>query len=143
MIVIKNCITNYEIRTIINVDNSNLITIWREIQPIVLNTPTEGKCFEIQEVDNDADNQQVAYTDDELQEMALQYYIMINGYAPGYIDISTDKDDSKAVIHLYDINELDGVGYTSTYNWYTVNRYTAKGYDFFENEIDLTDVFSN
>lgn len=124
--------------------NSNLITIWKEIHPMVSNFPNEGICFEIQNNDNgsimNADEQQVAYTDDELQDMALQYYTMINGYAPSYVDVDTVLDDNMVMIHLYDLNEQDSVGFTSTYDWCTVNRYTAKGYDFNENEIDLTDV---
>jgi hypothetical protein len=78
-----------------------------------------------------------AYTDD-LQKRGIQYYSILTGITPAYAEIDSDIDDM-VVIHLYDVIELDGTGLSFTYDWYTVNRYTAKGYELNENEIDLTD----
>ena len=74
------------------------------------------------------------YTDEELSQMALDYYAAKNdGYVPStaYIEVS---DDTSVTIHLFDNME----GHVSTYAWYKVDRKTAEGEDIvFGEKIDL------
>lgn len=74
------------------------------------------------------------YTDDELSQMALDFYAANNdGYVPStaYIEVS---DDTSVTIHLFDNME----GHVTTYAWYKVDRKTAEGEDIvFGDKIDL------
>lgn len=74
------------------------------------------------------------YTDDELSQMALDFYAANNdGYVPStaYIEVS---DDTSVTIHLFDNME----GHITTYAWYKVDRKTAEGEDIvFGDKIDL------
>ena len=75
----------------------------------------------------------VPYTDDELCNMAKEYYSQVNGYVPPVVVIEiTDGDE--VTIHLYDIVD----DHTATVDWYTVNRYTARGKNILEQDIDLS-----
>lgn len=48
------------------------------------------------------------------------------------------KDDNTLTIHLYEIvQEPDGTEHSSTWDWYTIDVNTMKGWDFFDNPIDL------
>lgn len=70
-----------------------------------------------------------AYSDDELCNMALQYYVNKTGYTPGHVNI-----DTNGVIHLYDI-----VGnHTATCDWYSVDRNTGIGTNMLNEPIDLS-----
>lgn len=70
-----------------------------------------------------------AYSDDELCNMALQYYVDKTGYTPGHVNI-----DTNGVIHLYDI-----VGnHTATCDWYYVDRNTGIGTNMLNEPIDLS-----
>ena len=75
------------------------------------------------------------YSDKELIELATAYYKSHSSddYIPGNIEID-HVDGDEVLIHLYDV----GYDFTFTSNWYTVNRKTGKGKDFFENEIDIS-----
>ena len=64
----------------------------------------------------------VPYTDEELCIMAKAYCNNVNGFVPPIVEVDgTDGDD--VIIHLYSIVN----DHTATTDWYTVNRYTAKG----------------
>ena len=63
------------------------------------------------------------YTDEELSQMALDYYAAKHdGNVPStaYIEVS---DDVSVTIHLFDNME----GHIATYAWYKVDRKTAEG----------------
>lgn len=75
------------------------------------------------------------YTDDQLCEMALQYYADMNGYMPGHAMVDYTNGDM-VVIHLYDAID----GHTATSDWYEVNRYTGAGMNFKGEAIDLSIV---
>lgn len=73
------------------------------------------------------------YTDDELSEMALDYYEDEYDYRPEYADVE-DEGDGTVTIHIYDIVD----GHTTTLEWYTVDRATGKGTNFYDEDIDLS-----
>ena len=77
----------------------------------------------------------VAYTDEELCKMALAYYRAQKGYAPPLAAVD-HNEGNKAVIRLYEISG----NHLSTWEWYTVDRYTGKGTSMFSGNIDLTKV---
>lgn len=70
-----------------------------------------------------------AYSDDELCNMALQYYVNKTGYTPGHVDIGTN-----GVIHLYDVV----TNHTATCDWYYVDRNTGIGTNMLNEPIDLS-----
>lgn len=70
-----------------------------------------------------------AYSDDELCNMALQYYVNKTGYTPGHVDIGTN-----GVIHLYDVV----TNHTATCDWYYVDRDTGIGTNMLNEPIDLS-----
>lgn len=80
------------------------------------------------------------YTNEELCDMARNYYMKKhNGSSPPIIEVDQDKGD-KVVIHLYEVVR-DGPrsGHTATYGWYEVDRHTGKGQDMTTYvEVDLT-----
>ena len=76
--------------------------------------------------------QKSRYTEDELLDAARNYYSVLHDYTPRYCDIDYEEGD-EATIHLYDIVD----DHTATSAWYTVNIYTGKGVDFFDNAIDI------
>lgn len=83
---------------------------------------------------------QMGYTDEELETMALDYYEKFNGYRPQYAAVDHETD-GMVLIQLYDIvNVGEDSGHTATSDWYTVDRYTGKGTNFFEEPIDLSIV---
>lgn len=73
------------------------------------------------------------YTNEELVKLASDYYEKLNGKKAQFVEVDhTDGDN--VVIHLYEVVD----GHTATFDWYTINKKSAKGTDFLENEIDLT-----
>ncbi|MCR5510306.1 MAG: hypothetical protein K6F54_05090 [Lachnospiraceae bacterium] len=82
-----------------------------------------------------ASNSKSSYTNDELCEMALDYYENETGYRPTISEV--DSEDGKTVtIHLYDIVD----DHTATSAWYDIDRVTGKGEDgIFGDKVDLTE----
>ena len=74
------------------------------------------------------------YTDDELSQMALDFYAANNdGNAPSSFNIE-DNGDGTVTIHLFDNME----DHIATFAWYKVDRKTAEGEDIvFGDKIDL------
>ena len=73
------------------------------------------------------------YTEQELAQMALDYYEAKTGYRPG--KVATEKnEEGKIVIQLYDSFE----DHNSTSDWYTIDSKTAKGTNVLEEDIDLS-----
>lgn len=76
------------------------------------------------------------FTDDELIQMASDYYANIHdGNRPSHIAIEND-DGTIVDIHLYE----EGQDSIATLDWYYINRSTGTGYDFLGYEIDLTNT---
>ena len=73
------------------------------------------------------------YTDNKLIENAKAYQRITTNYVSSFVEIDNVKEN-EVTIHLYDIVDE----HTSTSNWYTVDRYTAKGHDWLDNEVDLS-----
>jgi len=75
------------------------------------------------------------YSDDELCEMALDFYEAIYEYRPDYASVESEDEDG-VTIGLFDENDDKRTGIA----YYCVGRDTARGYDVvFGNEIDLLD----
>jgi len=73
------------------------------------------------------------YTDEQLCQMAGDYYNSINGQRPPVIEVDS-ADGDEVSIHLYEIMQ----DHTATWDWYFVSRTTAKGTNILGEEIDLT-----
>jgi len=73
------------------------------------------------------------YTDNKLIENAKAYQKITTNYVSGFVEID-NVEENKVTIHLYDIVDE----HTATSNWYTIDRYTAKGHDLLGNEIDIS-----
>lgn len=75
------------------------------------------------------------YTDEELQQIALNYYQALTGYAPQYSGVKSNNDGT-ATIQLFD--QVDD--HNSTSAWYTIDRVTLKGTDDMLNEeVDMSE----
>lgn len=86
------------------------------------------------------------YTDEELCRMAYAYCIVHSERedVPVHVEVDHVLEDGKVLIHLYDVvYDGDGIGWTSSWDWYTVDRITGKGLNFYDEEIDLTEVLEN
>lgn len=73
------------------------------------------------------------YSNEELAEMALNYYEAANAYRPGAADAAIDEDGT-VVIRFYD----SFADHDATSDWYRIDRYTARGTDLMEEPVDLT-----
>lgn len=73
-----------------------------------------------------------AYSDEELCEMARAYYAARNSYVPAGIQVES-TDGNMVRIQIYESME----DHIATYDWYTVDRYTAEGEDFLGDPINL------
>ena len=72
------------------------------------------------------------YANEELVEMAREYYRMVNGQRPPIVEVDSINGD-EVTIHLY--QQMSD--HTATWDWYYVDRRTLKGYDLLGNEIDF------
>lgn len=77
------------------------------------------------------------YTDVELCQMATGYFF---AHSEGkktidYVRVDSELENGMVLLQLYDVVDDHGV----TWDWYTVDRKTAKGYNANFEEIDLTD----
>lgn len=70
----------------------------------------------------------------ELLEAVKSYYENTYGTVPPYVELD-HYDGDNAVIHIYDVTG----GHTSTWDWYTIDRYTGSGTNFMGEEIHLMD----
>lgn len=73
-------------------------------------------------------------SDPELLEAVKSYYENTYGTVPPYVELD-HYDGDNAVIHIYDVTG----GHTSTWDWYTIDRYTGSGTNFMGEEIHLMD----
>ncbi len=81
------------------------------------------------------ENGEDGFTDDELCEMALDFYEEINGYRPEYASVESEGEDG-VVIGVYDDSSEKRTGLA----YYCVGRSSGRGYDcVFGNDIDLLD----
>lgn len=88
--------------------------------------------------DND-EKKDIAYSLEELEKMALDYYEMKTGYRPSSVAAEADAENENIVnIQLYD-NLGD---HNSTSDWYRVNKYTGVGTNMLEEEIDLKETIN-
>lgn len=76
-----------------------------------------------------------AYSDEELCQMARQYYQSqsTSGYVPEHILVDR-VTGNMVTIHLFETT----LGHTATYDWYTVDRDTGVGTSFLGETIDLS-----
>lgn len=85
-------------------DKSKLITIWEEIQPMLLNTPKESVCFEIQSSSSskNTDKQTKATYDDQWKQVYIDYIqnTLINNGWDGYELIKLDNDDIPELVAI-------------------------------------------
>lgn len=81
---------------------------------------------------NTQNSKQGPFTNEQLKNMALDYYEAKTGYRPNSVALQVNADDSIS-IQLYD-NMGD---HNSTSDWYTVDKDTAVGTDIMGNKIDL------
>ncbi len=94
----------------------------------------EAVLTDIPETEASANELGQGYSDGQLCDMARQYYQYIySGAVPEFVMVDHVEGDT-VVIHLYDIVD----GHTATYDWYNVDRYTAKGTNLLGEAIDLT-----
>lgn len=80
------------------------------------------------------------YTDEELEKMASDFYYQENHARPPIVQVDSESE-GVVTIHLYEINEKEG--HTATWGWYYIDRATGKGKDFFDKNVDLTQVLSS
>ena len=75
------------------------------------------------------------YTNEQLGQMALEYYKAETGNTVGHVAVNADPENPRTVnIQLY-----DSLGdHNSTAAWYFVDRFTAQGTDMLQNAVDLT-----
>lgn len=85
-------------------------------------------------IDNNSNNtiKKDAYTTEQLEKMALDYYEAKTGYRPGKV-ASQVNDDGTISIQLYD----SMVDHNTTSDWYTVDAKTAVGENIMKEKIDL------
>lgn len=75
------------------------------------------------------------YTEDQLCEMAQEYYYRHTGFRPPISEVDHKSGDI-ITIHLYEING----NHTATSDWYDIDIKTAKGTNISGEVIDLTEV---
>lgn len=75
------------------------------------------------------------YSNFDLGEMAMRLYGM-SQYCPENIDYKASIENGLISIRIFDPTETDST--KSQLIWYSLNRYTGKGYDDNGNEVDLT-----
>ena len=80
------------------------------------------------------------YSDVELCSMARQHYTAKNHQTPPRAEVD-HIDGNYTVIRLYEVvvdDPATGMGHTSTWDWYYIDRDTGKGYDLMNEPVDLT-----
>lgn len=80
----------------------------------------------------DRDSETKGYSDDALIELAKQYYLQKNEELPQHVEIDSQNGED-VLVHFYDVID----DHTDTYDWYTINRNTGIGTDFFGEPIDV------
>lgn len=76
------------------------------------------------------------FTDEELCDMAANYYHWTTGYRPPISEVDSVNGDI-VTIHLYEVKD----GHTATSAWYEIDRTTGKGKNaLLEEPVDLTEV---
>ena len=85
----------------------------------------DGEIKDNADEDIDADaNVRYGYTNNELCQMALNYYSRHYGYRPGIAEVDS-VNGNMVTLHLYD----DMGTHTATSAWYEIDRTTGKGTD--------------
>ena len=102
----------------------------------ILSFEDDGHTEELVYMGNISIDEFTFYNNEQLKDMAQEYYKQHNdtGYVPEFCDIIKSDENNDIVIHLYDIEG----NRTTTANWYYIDRFTGKGKDMMDNEIDLT-----
>ena len=74
-----------------------------------------------------------SYTNEQLCEMAKRYYEAAYGQTPPWAEVD-HMDGTSVVIHLFEVTG----GHFATWDWYTIDPETGKGYNFSNQPVDLT-----
>ena len=79
------------------------------------------------------------YTNEELIQMAGNYFVDIYGFMPQIIDVD-HVDGNIVALHCYEIVEYeDADSHTSTYDWLFIDRTTGTGENYHGDPVDLND----
>ena len=90
---------------------------------------------EVYEVNN-------GYSDEELCDMARNYYAEKHGKIPPQVEVDHIDEDGTVVIHLYEVVDYpDEEPHTATWDWYYIDRKTGEGKDFINNEVSLIQLY--
>lgn len=102
---------------------------------VLLTYTVYGSTEELVYMGNISFDEFLFYSNDTLGALAKEYYKQHNdtGYVPEFCDVFQSDTDTDIVIHLYDMVD----GHNSTAAWYYIDRFTGKGTDIMENEVDL------
>lgn len=116
-------------------DNNSVFALSDVSEDSFTLTTDDGQTDTLVYVCEGDDNTFRFYTDEELQQIALNYYQAQTGYAPQYSGIKSNNDGT-ATIQLFD--QVDD--HNSTSAWYTIDRVTLKGTDDMLNEeVDMSE----
>ena len=87
----------------------------------------------------------VFYSNEDIKGFAEEYYKKHNdGYLPEYVDVEYSTTGNDIVVHLYEIVQVtETEGHSATMNWYYIDRFTGKGKDFMDEEVDLTEIIES
>ena len=84
---------------------------------------------------DDADPDTFKFTSDaKIENAARRYYGSRTNHIPEFIYVESYELPKTAVVHLYDLYD----GHTSSCDWYYIDRFTLKGKNILEEEIDLS-----
>ncbi|MBR4979388.1 MAG: hypothetical protein IKX77_02435, partial [Clostridia bacterium] len=72
-------------------------------------------------------------SDNDIIAAARHYYSSRTNHIPEFIYVESNEFPKTAVVHLYDLYD----GHTSTCDWYYIDRFTLKGKNILEEEVDL------
>ncbi len=96
----------------VTLDGDTLTLSWEESEPQTLSKVA------------DSAEDFTFFSNEELAQMALNFYTEQKGYTPTICDTQSNPDGT-VTIHLYDIVD----DHTATLAWYTISRFTAEGTD--------------
>lgn len=117
-----------------DIENSNTLMISTKSDDSIIGMWDDGAYETFLYVSDDCDNF-TFYSNEELEEMALNYYEMENDYRPQYA-ASSDDGTGEITIQLYDLVE----DHTSTSDWYYIDPVTGAGTNLMGNDVDLTEA---
>ena len=94
------------------------------------NVIPESQNNQQQEITESSDK--TAYTNEQLIEMVKKYRTDKGKYIPEFVEVDGENGDI-VNIHLYDVMEEN----IATSDWYFINKYTGKGTNILNEEVDL------